>query len=68
MIITFGVADHEVISVTLKQNSEKLDLSKEVVDIEDHVNDHVRRWILKFFLEQIWKKSVAIVIGLWLSW
>ena len=43
MIITFGVADHEVISVTLKQNSEKLDLSKEVVDIEDHVNDHVRR-------------------------
>lgn len=51
-LLTSGIPDLEILSVSMQQDSQKLNFSKKMIQFQDHVNYFVAWGVLKFSLKK----------------
>jgi hypothetical protein len=50
-LLTSGIPDLEILSVSMQQDSQKLNFSKKMIQFQDHVNYFVAWGVLEFSLK-----------------
>ncbi len=58
--LTSGISDYEIVSVSLKQDSEELNFSVQVIQIQDKVDNLVCRFIVKLPLAMKKKSDLGL--------